>query len=157
MSSEVCGSVIVPFLGSLLPVPLFARRGPLGWFPRFTARTAALRLLVASRPLSSPPRCRVPALAGDGEISQVPQATLAHVPCRKPPVGTFARGSGPAALRWRNRRRPSAHPTARRLPQLRPFRSTSTARVPAVYASQPRSPSHHARLAFRQPASCHRS
>ena len=101
------------------PVPPFARQGPSGRFPRVTARTAALRLLAVPRPLCSPLCGRVPAFAEDVEISQVPQATPAHVPRRKPPVGTTARGSGPAALRWRNRQRPSAQPRARRLPQPR--------------------------------------
>ena len=54
--------------------PPFAPRGPLGRFPHFIARTAALRLLdapTASLCLERPFR-----LSGDDEISQVPGQPL---------------------------------------------------------------------------------
>src|SRR5688572_25566328 len=44
MVFEPSVSAIVPSFGSISSVPLFARQGPSGRFPRFLARIAALRL-----------------------------------------------------------------------------------------------------------------
>ena len=77
--------------------PPFAPRGPLGRFPHFIARTAALRLLDAPTALVVS-RTAVPAVRRRRDLPGS-WATLAYVPWSETPVGRPRRGPGLCALR----------------------------------------------------------
>lgn len=128
-------------------MPPFARRGPSGRFPRVYARTAALRLP------ASPPRSLALArrfrhcCSGESGISLVPRRPSPRMPRFFDPGGTVGAG-----LRERV---PTFGSAGVAFQACRPVGfhhdflsgSDSAAYVLAVYASQPGSPLHHARLA----------
>jgi hypothetical protein len=134
-------------------MPPFARPGPSGRFPGVIAPTAALRLLDAPRSLRSPPRFPVPARAGSVEISQVPGQPFRCVSRARDPAGAAPSGPGGDVM-------PLARSTVAAVAFHQPggvSPSTSTlsgltpeTHILAVYASQPPSRVHHARLASRR-------